>query len=359
MKKATPERKHYLDNLRMFLMLVLVPGHTPGLNILFPKLIYPWWYGLMFALAGITAYHSLKRRGAREFIKERTSKLLIPFLFAVLIFVRIEKYFFGFRFYGTAYRYDFWADLKNFNFLTTFSHFWFLLQLYPVAVLFAPIAKYLQRLEYRAKPENAGKASFAAISPWLFLCLFGIVILLMYNLIDPRSAFMILGDIRMASSLLNEAKLGLSILSFPVYFFLGYFALADEGMMEKLEKYCFLWSGIFAAAFILAHFGPAALRDVLLPMSGVLGCLAFLGLFRRYFNSDNSKLVRYLVNSSFAVFLSHNTYLAIFTYLFTMKTDNPLIVIPATILSTFALTFLTYELLKRFRATRWMFALRR
>lgn|GEM_PF-3831462 len=97
MQKTTlPERKYYLDNLRTFAILLLVPFHTPGSDSIFIKLFFPWWQGLMFVLAGITLFHSFSRRGLGELIKERTRKLLVPLLFGLLLIVPTEKYFFAF-----------------------------------------------------------------------------------------------------------------------------------------------------------------------------------------------------------------------------------------------------------------------
>jgi len=143
------------------------------------------------------------------------------------------------------------------------------------------------------------------------------------------------------------------------YFILGYFIFADEGVIKKLEKYRLLSLGIFMIVFVLAHYGPALFRNALFHVLGWFASLAFLGLARRYLNSSNSKILRYLLESSFAVYLFHNTYIAVSFWFLAKLIDNLFLLISLTWFSTYALTFLTYEILKRFRVTRFMFALKR
>jgi len=343
---ALPEGKYYLGVLWAFVILLLVPWYTPwsppdfvlsstsGSVVFFTNLFYPWWHALVFALAGIGVHHSFTRRGLGEFAKERTRQLLVPTLFGLIFIVPAHRYFAALNLNGMADYFYYFSHLVGYGFDYPLSQFTFPLFIYPMTMLLAPLASHLQR---RAK-ENPRRASFAGKIPWPLLYLFCIVPLAVFNLVKIEAVSM--GE-------------------YPVYFLLGYFLLADEGVMEKLVKYRFLSLGIFAAAFILAHFGPAALRGGALPLLGWFACMAFLGLARRYLNSGGSKILRYLSKSSFAVFLFFNVYIAISTFLFAKMTDNSSLLALFTMLSTFALTFLTYELLKRFRVTRFMFGLRR
>ena len=89
-------RKHYLDNLRTIMILLLFPVHTfmiwnnygtkfyiwAGENKLISSLIIivnPWIMALLFVIAGISLRYSLEKRTTKEFIKERFIKLTVPF----------------------------------------------------------------------------------------------------------------------------------------------------------------------------------------------------------------------------------------------------------------------------------------
>lgn len=356
-KAALPERKYYLDNLRSAALLLLVVWHIVmgfaflGVRaaLIFHSLIDPWWRELMFVLAGISMNYSLRKRGLGEFIKERTNKLLVPLLFTLLLFVPVTQYFYFLLMQGSAHYLDFFTSLPAFvtgkGYGTFgFTQLWFLLFLYPMALLLAPVVAYVrQRVEKTASKSQtaAKKPTFASKIPWPLLYLFAII---------PAAM--------PALSIEMENSTYYSFGKFFAYFLLGYFMFADDGVMEQLEKARFLSLGLFAAAMASIYLGPPMLRDALSLMIGWFAALAFLGLARRYFNSGHT-LFRYLSKSSFAIYLFHNSYPGIALYFISKVTENFLLQFVLITLFTYAMSFLTYELFKRFRVTRWMFGLQR
>ena len=97
-------RSHYLDFIRgatVVLVVVyhvffarncvldfggLLPTNGPGFADAFATVVYPWLMFSLFLVAGISARLSLNRRTNREFLGERTTKLLIPSTLGVLVF---------------------------------------------------------------------------------------------------------------------------------------------------------------------------------------------------------------------------------------------------------------------------------
>ena len=97
-------RSHYLDFIRaatVVLVVVyhvffarnhvlnfggLVPTNGPGFADAFATVVYPWLMFSLFLVAGISARLSLNRRSNREFLRERTTKLLVPSTLGVLVF---------------------------------------------------------------------------------------------------------------------------------------------------------------------------------------------------------------------------------------------------------------------------------
>ena len=54
---------------------------------------------LLFVIAGMCARYSLEKRSVKEFVKERVSKLIIPFVSGILLLIPIQtlyarKFFF-------------------------------------------------------------------------------------------------------------------------------------------------------------------------------------------------------------------------------------------------------------------------
>ena len=103
------ERKYYIDNLRWLAILLLFPfhaaqiwsggeysgfyiwSHTNIVLYVFSTVVYPWYMTFLFAIAGMSCKYALRKRTNRQFILERTKKLLIPFFFGLLVFVQIGR----------------------------------------------------------------------------------------------------------------------------------------------------------------------------------------------------------------------------------------------------------------------------
>ena len=86
-------RKHYLDNIRTIVILLLFPYHTfmiwnnfgtkfyiwGGNNNVLSSLIVlvsSWIMPVLFVIAGMSARYSLEKRNIREFVKERIKKMI-------------------------------------------------------------------------------------------------------------------------------------------------------------------------------------------------------------------------------------------------------------------------------------------
>jgi peptidoglycan/LPS O-acetylase OafA/YrhL len=102
-------RRYELDWLRAGAVFGLIPFHaivvfttasedyvknaesSYGMDFLI-SLIAPWGMPLIFLVGGASAYFALQSRSPRAYITERLSRLLIPFLFGMLVIVPIQVY---------------------------------------------------------------------------------------------------------------------------------------------------------------------------------------------------------------------------------------------------------------------------
>ena len=99
-------RKYYIDNLRVFCILLLIPYHTAMIFNDFGEAFYihgqiveglavpmgfltPWWMSLLFTISGISVAFALKRRSIKEFFMERVKKLLIPLLVGIMLIIPV------------------------------------------------------------------------------------------------------------------------------------------------------------------------------------------------------------------------------------------------------------------------------
>lgn len=102
-------RKHYIDNLRWIIILLLIPYHTAmawnvwgepnytlfeGNRLISSIIVFfsPYFMPLLFVIAGISTKFALQKRTSKEYLIERVKKLLVPFLFGTIIFMPIMSY---------------------------------------------------------------------------------------------------------------------------------------------------------------------------------------------------------------------------------------------------------------------------
>ena len=160
-------RKHYIDNLRNLIILLLFPVHTfmiwndfgsrfyiwQGENKILSTLIVlvnPWFMPILFVLAGMSARYALEKRTYKEFAMQRISKLLIPFVSGMVILVPFQT------FYARKYFDDYDGSFLDnwqyfFTHLTDFSgydgaftpgHLWFILFLFVISIITLILFRY-------------------------------------------------------------------------------------------------------------------------------------------------------------------------------------------------------------------------
>jgi len=108
--KEKSVRLYYLDWLRIILILGVFLTHVVkpfdplmGWHInnaeksvgvmTFLLLLNPWGLPLFFLVAGAASKFALRRRSNRQFIRERVTRLLIPFIVGAILLTPIQKYF--------------------------------------------------------------------------------------------------------------------------------------------------------------------------------------------------------------------------------------------------------------------------
>lgn len=105
-------RKHYLDNIKWMVQILVVLYHVffmyngiglPGVygqlterqfipGDLFQYIVYPWFMTLLFIAAGMSSKIYLDHHTDKEFIKSRTTRLLVPSTIGVLAFGYVQGY---------------------------------------------------------------------------------------------------------------------------------------------------------------------------------------------------------------------------------------------------------------------------
>jgi glucan biosynthesis protein C len=158
------ERRYDLDALRVLAVLLLIPFHSArvfdvfdpfyvknpqtseGLSWAVVAFLNPWHMPLLFVLAGAATWLALGHRRPTGYLGERTRRLLVPFLFGLLVVVPPQA-FLARRFRGeeasvAAFLGDYWTiegDLSGYTGSWTPAHLWFIGYLFVFSLVALPL----------------------------------------------------------------------------------------------------------------------------------------------------------------------------------------------------------------------------
>jgi len=336
-------RNHYIDNLRSFAILAVFLFHVlrvysmwetfyiHGEELLIPSIFEAVMsfvlMPLLFVLAGISSRYALKKRTAGEYAKERVNKLLVPFIFGILLVVPIQPYL-AQRFRGgDAGYFDSFTritDLSGYDGAFSIAHLWFLPFLFVISLVCLPLMVWY---------KNKGKGTLGEKVPLLCIILMGLLPVI--------------------GSMLD--LFGKSPTEFLAYFLLGYFFLSNDSLLSKLEKYRHLLLGLFIASGFVVGF---VINGQLYEVPCWISVLAALGYSRKHLNYSGN-VSSYLSKSSFGVYLFHQSWIVVAAYFVFMLTDVPLVQIPLILIASVILTYASYEICRRTPVVRWMLGLKK
>lgn len=336
-------RKHYIDNLRNFTILLLFPVHTfmiwndfgtrfyiwKGENRILSTLIVlvnPWFMPLLFVLAGMSARYSLKRRTKKEFVIQRVYKLLVPFAGGMLLFVPFQalyarKYFdhyTGGLCEHWKYFFTHMTDLTGYDGAFTPGHLWFILFLFLLSLFAAVLTHFLpyEKAAVRIEGMSALGVVFLFIPVWMtyYLGNFG----------------------------------GFSLGKDLSLFLAGYYVLSNELVLKKLEKNggwlvsaCFIGT----AASLVLYYRFSYYGDLWVNVIGWISILAALLVGRKFFNK-NTAFTKYFNSSSYPIYILHQSILVGLAYYVVQSCDTLWVQAACIGVGSFLLTILAYHLIK-------------
>lgn len=187
---ALPERRAELDAVRMLVVIGLVFFHsalvfatdddyyvknaeTTEAIVIIAGFGVVWAMPLLFLISGLGAWHSLRRRGAGGFAKERVLRLGVPLVFATLALNPLPQWlrlrsadphhhepYLGFL----PDFYDVHLEPGEFPFLVQGEHFetghlWFVVLLLAFSLMLAPLHRWLPRERVRRIGDRLAQAA--------------------------------------------------------------------------------------------------------------------------------------------------------------------------------------------------------
>jgi glucan biosynthesis protein C len=269
-------------------------AQTNAVTDLFVGILGFWMMPLLFMIAGSAAWFSLGHRNTGEFIKERTLRLIVPFLFGLIVLIppvtyldRISKGFFSgsfIQYYPHFFQgfYSMSGPSKG-DFHT--AHLWFLLYLFLITLIALPFISRLiagkgkKAIDWLARFTTRRGAIYLHILP-------AIIVALALAPISPRT-YLFIGDWSYDICVL-------------FLFLLGFIYFMDDRFWDAVERHkawslgislvvtviwIFLWiKGVNTApAYSLSQMP----FSILCVFTTWVYLLAILGYARRYLNSSN------------------------------------------------------------------------
>lgn len=356
-------RKYWIDNLRwVTVLLVLVyhvfyfynskgvfggiggfsdnPMSQPQDALLY--LLYPWFMMLLFLVSGICSRYTLETHTAREFVKSRTLKLLVPSIVGLFVYHWMVGYFNTATVRGQLLES---MPLVGRYILYAFSGtgpLWFIQDLW----LFSLLLVLVRKLDAKDRLWRlCGKTATPVVLLLGILVFLGSRVVIM----NPRPDTL--------DGMFNLYK----PLTYFIPFLLGYFVFSHDEVQDRLSNIriplliCAVVAGV---ALTITSFGkdytsPVFLSGWLNVLYAWLMMLAMLGCFKAWFDKTG-KIASYMSRTSFGLYIVH--YLVVVSFGYMMKTYTAIpafwqyaILLSAVLLLSPAI----YELLRRIPIVRW------
>lgn len=350
-------RKYYIDNLRTFCILLLIPFHTAMIYnnwgevfyvnatkeyvpSLFVTIVYPWWMTLLFTMAGMSSYYALQMKSTKQYLSERVHKLLIPLCVALVVLIPPQTYIADV--FHNGYSETLWqhysiyytriTDLTGADGGFTPGHLWFVLYLFCISVIMTP---FMNKYMHAKKKWPVEKISVIGL-----ILLFAIVLI--------------------CTPILEIGKsVGESIACFAI----GFFVLSNEAVQTKIMRYCWLFGGLFFSSMMVRiwRFQTDRLSGLLCEVEYRfylwMGILFLLGFAYKHWNRTTPMLTS-MAKGSFALYYFHQTVLVIIAYFVVRNVSNICMQIVIIIGLTFLTCIVLYEISRRFRITSFLFGIK-
>jgi surface polysaccharide O-acyltransferase-like enzyme len=410
------ERRRDLDLLRVLLVFGLVFFHTARI---FDTLPLPegvkndttsplvtllvvffalWAMPLMFVIAGFSIWHSLRKRTAAVFLRERVQRLLIPLIFGVAVLVPMQIYV-HLRQADPAFSTTYWRFLPSFfdvrlcpdlldficadpaTGLFTLTHLWFLKDLLIFSVILLPLFHYLRTPSGAHKVESLAAFLARPGAIWLLalpIALFDVVLGAAANggwkhqtyAIFLICGFLIAADPRLGQAMGRAWRMALVIgLALEIIYAGGAFYLSDVVDVDPTQDYdagSLLWRGLKsmgAWAWMIAILGfgsrPRAMRPRHRQPGASQDRELATGQIPAWRSGLGARAIAYAGEAFLPVYILHQTVVFVIGY-YVVPWDLPAVVKYLVIsLAALAATLLLYEIaVRRLRLTRWLFGMR-
>ena len=295
---------------------------------------------LLFLLAGISSYYSLKKRGYQVFIKERILRLGLPLVFGLLVIVPILSYFadkFHNNFDGNFFVhysvfFTKFTDFTGYDGGFSFGHLWFILVLLLISLItLIPI-----KISELVKDNKIRKILLICFS-----IIATIIIILTFD-------FKIMGK---------------PILMYLFIYLLGFYLFSKEEVVNTISKFWAIYLPLFIIFATLNTILFIWIKDYELLnnicnyFTFIFGVITLVSIFYKFINNSNN-LLKLSSRLSYTFYIIHFPFVVSLQYLFYVANLDIHLNIVLTILLGYLLTCLLSYLISKIKYVRLLFGLK-
>ena len=347
-------RKYYLDNIRWITVVLVVIyhvlymynaegilgtlGNITGLKVqyydMYQYFVYPWFMFLLFIVSGISSRLYLERHTDREFIKTRTTKLLVPCTIGLFAFHFIQGYINMSMGDGMIQTQTLPLIIRYLIMVVSgTSILWYIQVLWIFSMLLIPIRK----LEKNRVWEMGSRVNLPVLL-LLTIAVFG------------------------AAQILNTPII--AVYRFGYYslaFLLGYFVFSHEEVIEVLKKYFPLFAVLavalgvtFCAKYFGGNYADVPInRTPLFTTFGWFASLAFLGGGAKYLNFSNG-FTSWMCKESWGLYIFHYLGISIVAVFLAKKHILPVgLIYLLSLIAAFVVPYILTRVIGRIPFLRW------
>ncbi len=289
-----------------------------------------WRIPLLFFISGMGVFFAMRKRNIKELLFERTRRILIPFVFGVVVIVPIHIFIWQ-KFY-----------MQDFRYMPGRGHLWFLANIFIYVLVLSPLFYVLKK-----NAKNRLKQTLSKVLNNPFgLYLIAVPFMLETILIKPN-------PYELYAMTWHGFALGF------LSFFFGYcFVMVGDIFWKTVCKYRFV--SFFLALFLygirLFVFNLKA-PAYMIALESLTWIYAIFAFAYKYLNKPG-KILTYLSKGAYPVYILHMIFLYLGSLIILPLAFNVFIKLLTVVVFSFLGCFASYELIRRTKVLQPFFGLK-
>ena len=248
------------------------------------RFFYLWRMPLLFMVSGVGTFFAIGYRTSMEYLKERTIRILIPFLIGVFTLIPIQVYIEKINDYDSLYQFymhlfDGVYPIGNFSWN---HHLWFLSYLFLISLILLPFLNFFRSHKYYKFRATLLRISSKKLGLNWLLAVLLITQFAAHELFIDKSSFIFINWIK--------------FFFYFIFFILGFVLISSDKLVEKVEqqKKLYLIQTILFSTFLISikyvfinRMTIEYLQEITKIIVTLSVGLTVLGYARKYLNKDS------------------------------------------------------------------------